>query len=354
MLAVQTNNATFGYTAESRAAVRDRPAAGDRARPLGRARLHRRRERLHQPRRNVRRQDHRCSPQRPARVAGGPHARSPSSRPHRSAAGVCRGGWRALALAGARPVVSGDGPLGSSRAANRTRRPARRMKGSRRLSDPIEPGARRASRPTTSARTCRGSSRRVRAAVPDGGRARRSTTTARTAPARSPTSWPQRDPQVHVLHRPGKQGLGAAYLAGFAWALEHGYDVRRRDGRRRLAPARAAAALLDALRGRRPGHRLPLGARAAAWSTGRCTARRSSVGGNLYTRVAARHAGPRRHRRVPRLPRQRAARPSAWTTSPSQGYCFQVDLTQRAVRRRAARRRGAHHLRRARDRRLAR
>lgn len=33
------------------------------------------------------------------------------------------------------------------------------------------------------------------------------------------------DPQVHVLHRQGKGGLGAAYLAGFAWALESGYDV---------------------------------------------------------------------------------------------------------------------------------
>ena len=33
------------------------------------------------------------------------------------------------------------------------------------------------------------------------------------------------DPQVHFLHRPVKEGLGAAYRAGFAWALEEGYDV---------------------------------------------------------------------------------------------------------------------------------
>ncbi len=33
------------------------------------------------------------------------------------------------------------------------------------------------------------------------------------------------DPQVHVLHRTGKQGLGAAYKAGFAWAIERGYDA---------------------------------------------------------------------------------------------------------------------------------
>lgn len=35
----------------------------------------------------------------------------------------------------------------------------------------------------------------------------------------------QHDSQVHVLHRPGKQGLGAAYRAGFAWGLERDYDV---------------------------------------------------------------------------------------------------------------------------------
>lgn len=33
------------------------------------------------------------------------------------------------------------------------------------------------------------------------------------------------DPRVHVLHRPGKQGIGPAYLAGFARALELDADV---------------------------------------------------------------------------------------------------------------------------------
>ena len=32
-------------------------------------------------------------------------------------------------------------------------------------------------------------------------------------------------PRVHVLHRPGKAGLGKAYLAGFGWALERDYDL---------------------------------------------------------------------------------------------------------------------------------
>ncbi|MBI2168979.1 MAG: polyprenol monophosphomannose synthase [Actinobacteria bacterium] len=30
---------------------------------------------------------------------------------------------------------------------------------------------------------------------------------------------------VHVLRRPGKDGLGPAYKAGFSWAIDHGYDV---------------------------------------------------------------------------------------------------------------------------------
>ena len=33
-----------------------------------------------------------------------------------------------------------------------------------------------------------------------------------------------RHPQIHVLHRAEKDGLGRAYCAGFAWALERSYE----------------------------------------------------------------------------------------------------------------------------------
>jgi dolichol-phosphate mannosyltransferase len=33
-----------------------------------------------------------------------------------------------------------------------------------------------------------------------------------------------REPRVHVLQREGKLGLGTAYLTGFRWALDRGYD----------------------------------------------------------------------------------------------------------------------------------
>ncbi|MFC7402334.1 polyprenol monophosphomannose synthase [Citricoccus sp. GCM10030269] len=41
--------------------------------------------------------------------------------------------------------------------------------------------------------------------------------------------WAERassnDPQIHVLHRTRKNGLGGAYIAGFQWGLERDYDV---------------------------------------------------------------------------------------------------------------------------------
>ena len=52
-----------------------------------------------------------------------------------------------------------------------------------------------------------------------------STTTALTAPGSWRTVFAAEDSQVHVLHRAGKAGLGAAYIAGFKWGLDAGYDV---------------------------------------------------------------------------------------------------------------------------------
>ncbi len=33
------------------------------------------------------------------------------------------------------------------------------------------------------------------------------------------------NPRIHVLHRPAKEGLGRAYIAGFKWAIAEGYDL---------------------------------------------------------------------------------------------------------------------------------
>ena len=36
--------------------------------------------------------------------------------------------------------------------------------------------------------------------------------------------WAARDPRVHVIHRPGKLGLGTATLAGVRYAVDHDYE----------------------------------------------------------------------------------------------------------------------------------
>jgi glycosyltransferase involved in cell wall biosynthesis len=52
---------------------------------------------------------------------------------------------------------------------------------------------------------------------------------------------------LHLLERSGKQGLASAYLTGFAWATERGYDaVVEMDGDLSHDPA-AVPALLDSL-----------------------------------------------------------------------------------------------------------
>jgi len=33
------------------------------------------------------------------------------------------------------------------------------------------------------------------------------------------------NPRIHVLHRPGRMGIGSAYVQGFRWALEHDFDA---------------------------------------------------------------------------------------------------------------------------------
>ncbi len=138
------------------------------------------------------------------------------------------------------------------------------------------------------------------------------------------------DPQVHVLHRPGKQGLGAAYVAGFAWAQERDYDaVVEMDADGSHAPEelpRLLAALADA--DLVIGSRWVRGGKVVNWPLHRLLLSR---GANLYTRLAmgmpVRDAtGGYRAYRVPVL--EKLGLDSVF----SQGYCFQVDLAWRAYR----------------------
>jgi dolichol-phosphate mannosyltransferase len=138
------------------------------------------------------------------------------------------------------------------------------------------------------------------------------------------------DPAVRVLHRAGKEGLGAAYVAGFDWAREHGYDaVVEMDADGSHAPEQLPR-LLDTLVDADVvlGSRWVTGGTVVNWPAHRLLLSRC---GNLYTRVALgmplRDAtGGYRAYRMPVLEKI-----DIHTVS-SQGYCFQVDLAWRAYR----------------------
>ena len=129
------------------------------------------------------------------------------------------------------------------------------------------------------------------------------TTTARTAPARSPTSSPPPTTTSTCCTARARRASARPTSPASRWALERGYDVAGRDGRRRLAPARGAA---PAARRRCAGADLVLGSR---WVPGGAvvnwpTRRAAALPRRQHLRPAgARHAAARRHRRLPRLPR---------------------------------------------------
>jgi dolichol-phosphate mannosyltransferase len=138
------------------------------------------------------------------------------------------------------------------------------------------------------------------------------------------------DEHVHVLHRPDKQGLGAAYVAGFGWARERGYDVVvEMDADGSHAPEELPR-LLDALRDADAvlGSRWVPGGSVRDWPAHRLLLSR---GANLYARLALGMpvkdaTGGYRAYRVPLLDKIDV------DSVASQGYCFQVDLAWRAYR----------------------
>lgn len=139
------------------------------------------------------------------------------------------------------------------------------------------------------------------------------------------------DDQVFVLHRTQKNGLGAAYLAGFAWAKENGFDVSVEmdaDGSHRvvdLPKLLTALTNADAVL----GSRWVSGGEVVNWPISR---KILSRGGNFYTRfmlgIPLRDAtGGFRAYRMSTLDAIDVQ------SVQSQGYCFQVDLAWRVVQR---------------------
>src|SRR5690242_833675 len=137
------------------------------------------------------------------------------------------------------------------------------------------------------------------------------------------------DAQVEVLHRPGKQGLGAAYLDGFRLALERGYDVIGEMDADGSHQPEQLGRLLAAL----PGADLVLGSR---WVPGgkvtnwAWTRQALSRGGNYYARALL---GIPVHDVTGgfRLFRRSTLEAIVLSDVRSVGYCFQTDLVWRTV-----------------------
>nr|WP_308208120.1 polyprenol monophosphomannose synthase [Actinomadura madurae] len=138
------------------------------------------------------------------------------------------------------------------------------------------------------------------------------------------------DEQVKVLHREGKEGLGPAYIAGFRWAAEHGYDVMVEmdaDGSHQPEELpRLLSALEDA--------DLVIGARWVPGGKVRNWPKRRealSRGANTYARLML---GIHLHDATAGYRAFRAATLDkiGLDEVDSRGYCFQIDLALRAVR----------------------
>ena len=140
------------------------------------------------------------------------------------------------------------------------------------------------------------------------------------------------DSQIQVLHRPGKQGLGAAYIAGFHWALDRGYDVLVEMDADGSHDPRDLVAMLAELESADLviGSRYVPGGTVVNWPKSR---EALSRGANAYVRLMLR-IGVHDATAGFRAYRAETLRRIGLDEVDSRGYCFQVDLTLRTVQER--------------------
>jgi dolichol-phosphate mannosyltransferase len=144
------------------------------------------------------------------------------------------------------------------------------------------------------------------------------------------TAHPDFGSRIQLLNRPGKAGLGAAYRAGFSWALTRGYDVVVQMDADLSHPPDRIPALVGALAEAdvAVGSRYVHGGGVADWPWSR---RLLSWGGNRYVRLVL--GIPTRDATAGfKAFRREALEQIAATTSESNGYCFQIENTWRAHR----------------------
>jgi dolichol-phosphate mannosyltransferase len=137
------------------------------------------------------------------------------------------------------------------------------------------------------------------------------------------------DRHLHVLHRQAKAGLGAAYIAGFQWALDRDYDaVVEMDADGSHQPEELPR-LLSALNNADLvlGSRWVPGGQVLNWPRSRQILSRA---GNTYARVML-GITLRDVTGGYRVYRASALREIELGNVQSQGYCFQIDLAVRAL-----------------------
>lgn len=146
--------------------------------------------------------------------------------------------------------------------------------------------------------------------------------------ARIVAARPEFGDRVHLLERPGKAGLGAAYRAGFDWAMTGGYDrVAQMDADLSHPPARLPAlfaALDDA--DVAVGSRYVAGGGVRNWSWQR---RLLSWAGNRYVRLVL-GTGVHDNTAGFKAFRREALEDIGVLASESNGYSFQIENTWRA------------------------
>ncbi|UGQ12251.1 polyprenol monophosphomannose synthase [Yinghuangia sp. ASG 101] len=141
----------------------------------------------------------------------------------------------------------------------------------------------------------------------------------------------EHDPHVQVLHRKGKEGLGAAYLAGFHWGIDRGYDILVEMDADGSHQPEQLPRLLEAIRDADLvlGSRWVPGGSIVNWPTSR---KFISRGGSLYSRTML-GIDIRDVTGGYRAFRKETLVGIDMDSVASQGYCFQVDLAWRAARR---------------------
>ena len=143
------------------------------------------------------------------------------------------------------------------------------------------------------------------------------------------TAHPEHRTRVHVLVRPAKAGLGAAYRAGFAWALNRGYAAVVQMDADLSHPPESVPALIHALEDSdvAVGSRYVRGGAVRNWSLSR---RLISRLGNLYVTLVLR-LGVRDATAGFKAFRAEALETIGAVGSQSNGYCFQIENTWQAV-----------------------